>query len=235
MVLEIHGSLDTAAEPVVFLGGLEFGSDWSFYPHLLQTLGQHRPVIRPVMPPACPLSREYGAINDLFDALAEGSLPFDLKSQQFGVFGHAKGASLALLLSAKTPAVCGAVAISPLCTFNRLADSDSSIQDDIGANKELFDLELAVRSQRCEVVVIGAEEDHIAPIDEAECVFHWAPKGLSSLVLLEKTGHSLGSQHPFDGSNKELDRVLKICAELFDRVFARSAGDRGLSTGFQEA
>lgn len=229
--LQLHGPEETAAAPVVFLGGLGLGPDWSFYPYLIERIAQDRPVVVPIVGEPYRLSAERAAVDDLLRALAAGERPPEVQwsfEGSIGMIGHAKGASLAMLVASGHDHVGAIVAIAPLCGFQRLVEDDDLLQRDMLEHSEEFLLEVAVRGLRSNVVLIAGEEDHVVPIVEAETVFHWVPKEGSSLVLLEKTGHSLGAQHPFEGSNRELDRVVHIARELFDRELG--APHRGATT-----
>lgn len=218
--LQLHGPEETAAAPVLFLGGLGLGPQWSFYPYLVEQLARDRPVVVPAAPEPYRLSAERAAADDLLRALGAGERPPGMDwsfEGPVGIVGHAKGASLALLVASRHEHVRAVVAIAPLCSFQRLIEDDDLLQRDMLEHSEEFLLEVAARGLRSHVVLIAGEEDHVVPIVEAETLFHWMPKEAASLVLLEKTGHSLGAQHPFEGSNRELDRVVHIARELFDR------------------
>ena len=220
VALQVHGPTASGAAPVVFLGGLGLGPDWSFYPYLIERIALDRPVVVPLAPEPYTLSAERDALDVLLRALGGGERPPGVDWTHrgpIGMVGHAKGASLGLLVAAEHDVVGAIVAIAPLCAFKRLTEDDETLQRDMVEHAQDFHLEMAVRGLRSKVVLIAGEEDHVVPIVEAETVFHWMPKDGSSLVLLEKTGHSLGAQHPFEGSNRELDRVVLIARELFDR------------------
>lgn len=200
--------------------GHELPLDWAFYPFLIGKIAEHRPVLLPLLQEGTAVSAELGAAQSLLEAMVGGALPegASWRQRKIGLLGHGKGAGLALLLASGQPAVGGVVAISTVCTFNRsTGDPGTRIRADVAQHGVRFQLELAARQVRCPIVLVHGEEDHIAPFDEGELVYHWLPKEKSSLVLLEKTGHSLGAHHPFEGTNKELDRVVRISREFFER------------------
>lgn len=217
---DLRGTLQQTATPLLFLPGLDLAPDWAFYPYLLGKLAEQRPVLIAPRREGGKISEELANAEALLEAIARGTVPEGAAwaRGKLGIVAHGKGAGLALLLASGQPAVGGIVAISTVCTFNRMSgDPESRVRADVAEHGVRFQLELAARQVRCPIVLVHGEEDQVAPFDEGEVVYHWLPKEKSSLVLLEKTGHSLGSHHPFDGTNKELDRVVRIAREFFDR------------------
>lgn len=209
---DLLGTLEGNAAPVLFLRGMDLAADWSFYPYLLEKLAEHRPVLVPVVPAGATLSAELAVVEALVAALAKA------RPGKVGLLGHAKGAALALLVAERHASVGGVVGISTICTFNRGGEQALPGRSDVAQHGERFQVELAARGTRCPVVLVHGEEDAIAPFAEGELVYHWLPKEHTSLVLLEKTGHSLGATNPFAGTNKELDRAVRITREFFARV-----------------
>lgn len=217
---ELHGSLTQTSTPVLFLPGLDLAPDWAFYPYLIGKIAEQRPVLIATRREGGKISEELAAAEALVDAVARGGLPESAQWRRgkLGLVAHGKGSGLAVLLAAGQPAIGAVLAISPMCTFNRESgDPESRVRADIAQHGVRFQLELAARQVACKIVLVHGEEDDVAPFAEGEVLYHWLPKDKSSLVLLEKTGHSLGAQHPFDGTNKELDRVVRIARELFTR------------------
>jgi pimeloyl-ACP methyl ester carboxylesterase len=215
--VELRGALEQQKAPVIFVPGLGLPADWSFYPYMLQKLSERRPVLSLAEPAS--LSESMRHCEALAGALGRGELPpgAEWKPNAVGLLGHASGASLSLLVAAHQPAVCGIVGIATMCTFNRGGQEDERVSQDVAAHGDRLQVEVAARQVKCPIVLVHGEEDQVAPFDEGELVFHWLPKERSSIVLLEKTGHSLGANHPFDGTNKELDRTVRIVRDFFDR------------------
>lgn len=219
---QVHGAALTAA-PAVFLPSLGLRQDWSFYGYFLRRLGEERPTLWIDLPPDALPSAELGAVKSLLASLYAGALP--LRPGPVGLVGHGKGAALAILAAARAPQAGAVVALAPVSTFARAArEVPASFAADLAQHPELFHLEAAARGLRVPIVVAAGEEDDVAPIEEAEVLYHWLPKEQASFVVLEKTGHSLGAHHPFQGSNRELDRCVAIAREFFGRYLPAPAG-----------
>lgn len=202
--------------PVLFLGDHQAPRDWSFYPYLQRAVAEDRPVLLLAGEGGLPSVRLQRA-RELVESIGNGAVPdgCDWPRRRLGLLGHGMGAALAILLGAERPSVRGIVATSAWCTFQRSGAPD--LAGDIAAHADEFQLELAARALICPIVLVHGEEDSVAPFLESESLYHWVPKSNASLVLLEKTGHSLGARHPFEGSNKELDRTVKIARDFFAR------------------
>ena len=231
----LHGSLTQTGTPVLFLPGHQLPLDWAFYPYLLAKIAEQRPVLiaRPRIigdqnegntsaagTPSAGMSEQLTDAEALIETIARGRLPEGAAwtPGKLGILAHGTGSGLALLLAAGQPAIAGVLAIATVCTFNRQGgDVDARLRSDVAEHGVRFQLELAARQVRCPIVLVHGEEDQVAPFDEGERIYHWLPKEKSSLVLLEKTGHSLGADDPFAGTNKELDRVVRISREFFER------------------
>jgi pimeloyl-ACP methyl ester carboxylesterase len=218
--IDVVGPLVSSHVPVVFLPGIGVGYDWSFYPYLVEQLAQQRPVLLPELMSPYSLSAERSHVARLLETLGAGKLPdgCDWPRGKVGLIGHGKGAALAVLLGAESLAVRGIVAYSAYCTFHRSGqDAAADTQADVAAHAAEFQLEVAARSLRCPIVFVHGEEDAVSGFQEAETLYHWVPKEFGSLVLLEKTGHSLGATHPFAGTGKELERSVRIAREFCAR------------------
>jgi alpha-beta hydrolase superfamily lysophospholipase len=216
--VELVGPRQSPKPPLMFLP--EHGCDrtWSFYPYLLEQLAQDRPVL--LLPPPAPVrpSQERARVQAVLDAVERGSLPdgCDWPRRRLGLMGHGQGVALALLAGAERPAAKGIVGLSAWCTLRR-DGLPAEVIEDLAAHAADFQLELAARAVTCPVVLLHGEEDAAVEFLESERLYHWLPKDSTSLVILEKTGHSLGAKHPFAGTNKELERCVRVAREFFDR------------------
>jgi pimeloyl-ACP methyl ester carboxylesterase len=217
--VELAGPSSSAAAPVVFVPSLGLSSDWCFYPLFVERMAEDRPVLVPQFTAGAELAPVHDELRRLLLALGRHERPrgCEWRHERIALVGHGFGASLALLLAARTGNVGGIVSLGAFGGFDRVTDGAPEQRDAIAERGDAFALEPAVRALRCPAVLVHGEEDGIAPISESERLFQWIDKGLGSLVMLEKTGHSLGAKQPFDGSNKELDRAIWIAREFLRR------------------
>lgn len=202
------------APPVVLLRGYELDSDWAFYPYLAARLAEVRPVWIPVPPSPYSLLGELEQVEILARAWSQGQIPDAPGRAQgaVGLVGHAKGAALALLAAAHG-CVQGVVGLASLSTLQRGAAGGR--HPELASAPHRFHMERAVRALAVPVLLVHGEEDHVAPPAEAELLYHWLPKETGRLIMLEKTGHSFGADHPFTATTKELELAVQVICEFF--------------------
>ncbi len=204
-----------ATAPVVLLRGLDLADDWAFYPYLVARLAEQRPVWMLPTPSPGSLVAELDLLEGILGAWAQGHRPpgFAAVRGAIGLLGHGKGASLALLAGALGLGVQGIVGLAPLSTFNRAA-ADAT-RADLAEHAHRFFVERAARAFDAPVLLVHGEEDHVVSPSEAELLYHWLPKQTGRLIMLEKTGHSFGARHPFNGTTKELEIVVRVSCDFF--------------------
>lgn len=202
------------APPVVLLRGYELEADWAFYPYLAERLAEVRPVWIPVPPSPYSLLGELEQVEILARAWSQGRIP-EARGRALGavgIVGHAKGAALALLAAARG-CVQGVVGLASLSTLQRGAAAGR--HPELASAPHRFHMERAVRALEVPVLLVHGEEDHVAPPAEAELLYHWLPKETGRLMMLEKTGHSFGADHPFTATTKELELAVQVSCEFF--------------------
>jgi pimeloyl-ACP methyl ester carboxylesterase len=145
--------------------------------------------------------------------------------------------------------VKGVVCISAICTMNRLTDQDRSrllhegtlpiaepirgevvllgrtFLEDLRDHPERFAIERIVRELSLPILFLHGEEDGAVGIEEAETLYHWADKSKSRLVILEKTGHTFGARHPFEGPTKDLEQAAGIASSFLTGTFGLDPDD----------
>ncbi len=208
------GGASREVAPVVLLRGYGLDADWAFYPYFARRLAEVRPVWVPVPPEPYSLLAELEQVEILAQAWSLGQTPDAPHSARgaIGIVGHAKGAALALLAAARG-SVQGVVGLAALSTLQR--GSPPNAHPELAAAPHRFHMERAVRALDVPVLLIHGEEDHVAPIAEAELLYHWLPKETGRLIMLEKTGHSFGADHPFTATTKELELAVEVSCEFF--------------------
>ncbi len=216
--VDLAGPSTSSLAPVLFVPSLGLGADWCFYPLAIERLAEDRPVLLPRPAAQDRMLAWHDGLLALLRALGDGKGPVGYAWHgKVGLVGHGFGATLALLLAAKASNVGAVAAWSAFGSFERIAAEDPSQRDELTARADELSLARAAGAIGCPVVLVHGEEDRVAPFAESEQLFHGIAKDRASLVMLEKTGHSIGARHPFDGSNKELDRAIWIAREFLRR------------------
>ncbi|GEM_PF-1791920 len=190
------------------------------------------------------LSREIAAWMATFRALFRGDLPGadSWDRENLAILGHGKGAALALHLDRRLraegrPAPQALVLLCPPRTLVRQGGEggmdrvEVSLDDartvvlhgpfleDARRLARLASLVELVATTPARLLVLAAEEDRVFPVTEAEDLVKAAESSRVRLLLLEETGHFLGSGHPFEGPTPALSAALAAIERFLDERF----------------
>jgi pimeloyl-ACP methyl ester carboxylesterase len=197
-------------------------------------------------PEEATVSNELEDLAFLLDGIGERRVPGSERClpEVIGLFGHGKGGSVGLLHAVRDPRVRTLVTLAACSTFDRFhpgevarIDREGHLEvpqpgtgrvvriskaylDDLREHRHRFSLEAALPSLRVPVAFIHGEEDHIVGVSESEALYHWSDKDRARLIVLEKTGHTLGAVHPFHGPNRDIERLVQICVAFFTENLA---------------
>ncbi len=92
--------------------------------------------------------------------------------------------------------------------------------EDLDALTDLCPLEELVETTTTPLLVVVGEEGGRFPVSEAERLFSHAGREKDSFLVLEKTGHSFSTQHPFEGPSPELKALLRSCGRFVQEGLA---------------
>ena len=84
-----------------------------------------------------------------------------------------------------------------------------SFYEDFIVNRASLDIESAIRSQNCPVLVIHGEDDKAVPTSEGRQTASWAPRG--EYAEVSNTGHTFDTSHPW--TNSELPRGARAIVD----------------------
>ena len=161
---------------------------------------------------------------------------------QFGLFGHSRGGGMAILYTAAEGSNVNSLvtwaAISypnrwspeDVVTWRRRGFTDitnsrtgdvmrleTDLLEDVEQHgKTKLNIEAAAAKIRVPWLIVHGAADETVPSSEAERL-HSKTKGISTLRLIEGSGHTFEAKHPLDQIPASLDKVVKETTNFFLR------------------
>jgi esterase/lipase len=164
----------------------------------------------------------------------------DSSNKGIGLIGHSRGGAISLLVGSESDDIKAVCAWSTVSDFDRYTARQKdewenrgylevlntrtkqrmrmnvSLLEDIQNNKEgSLNIEQAVNSLNKPLLIVQGKNDLAVPVKEAENLYDWSNKDLTELHIIPVTGHTFDIKHPFEGSNKKFDTVLKKTNNFF--------------------
>jgi esterase/lipase len=164
----------------------------------------------------------------------------DSSNKGIGLIGHSRGGAISLLVGLESDDIKAVCAWSTVSDFDRYTARQKdewkkrgylevlntrtkqrmrmnvSLLEDIENNKEgSLNIEQAVKNMNKPLLIIQGKNDLAVPVKEAENLYDWSNKDLTELQIIPATGHTFDIKHPFEGSNKKFDTVLKKTNNFF--------------------
>ena len=192
------------------------------------------------------LSKQIADLGNILDALTArriGSERGDL--HRLAVLGHSRGGAVAIVRAredARVRAVVTWAGVSSVWRYTQrelaewrrrgsldflntrtqqLMRIDSTLLDDLEANRDRFDIPHAVAALDVPLLVIHGEQDVSVPVREAETLAAAAP-GRCTLRIIPATGHTFDAVHPWAGSAPGLDAAIAATIEWLQGHLARN-------------
>jgi pimeloyl-ACP methyl ester carboxylesterase len=182
----------------------------------------------------------------ILDAVASGEIGRGvIDPERIGMAGHSRGAGICLLAAREDKRVRAVVGWSVVGEFLRFSEEertkwqesgyyrlrygssqtllryDLSVLQDLEKNAGRYDLKKAGGELGVPALLIHGADDTIVKPGEARSVYDRMDRSRSSFVLLENTGHTYGTEHPFKGTTSSLERLLALTKEWFNTAFQR--------------
>ena len=167
----------------------------------------------------------------------------EIEKPKISLIGHSRGGAIALLTAPKLEDVKAVATWGSVATFDRYSERQKdiwrtkgffsvmnmrtkqemrlniSLLEDLEKNKnDSLNIEKAVKKMNKPLAIFHGSEDLAVKIDEARQLYNWSDKTKTELEIIEKTGHTFGCVHPFEGTNDKFDMLL----EKTNRFFAKN-------------
>lgn len=184
-------------------------------------------------------------LNDYFSVLnyiPELAEKYPVDKDQVGLIGHSRGGGLSIITAAENSGIVKAlVTLASVADFdrytaeqkkrwrqngsiempntrtNQLMKMNVTLLDDIEKNKERFNITAAVSRLKIPCMIIHGKEDLAVKYTDAEKIYNSSDKEFSELCIIENTGHTFGTEHPFKGSNRSFDEVIVLTTAFFKK------------------
>ena len=92
-----------------------------------------------------------------------------------------------------------------------------TLLDDIERNKDRFNITEAASKLKIPYLIIHGKEDLAVKYTDAEKIYKSSGKDISDMHIIENTGHTFGTEHPFKGSNRSFDEVVHLTEAFFKK------------------
>lgn len=185
-------------------------------------------------------SREVDELNLIINSYRNGFFGNTDSKVKIGLLGHSRGGAISIIggsLNQEVTAVATWSAIAKLDRFserqkkdwkekgyfealntrtNQLMRMNYSFLEDIERNKNSkLNLEAAVRNFEKPLFIAHGDQDLAVPVQEANLLYSWSDKSLTELYIIHNTGHTFNAQHPFNGTNDKLEKLLYETNKFF--------------------
>ncbi|MFB5660993.1 alpha/beta hydrolase family protein [Alteribacillus sp. HJP-4] len=188
-------------------------------------------------------SRELEDLAVLFDHMKEERLPFaeEFDLERIGMIGHSRGGAISILFAAEHPEIKTVVTWNGVSEVdflsnelkdqirsngvgyipNKRTNQDMPIKaellDDIGQNRERFNIIASLQSMQTPVHIVQGDQDSEWLVEGAEKMKDAASQ--HSLAVITEADHTFNSVHPFEDASPELRKALTETTSFFKQNF----------------
>jgi len=184
------------------------------------------------------MSRQIDDLGVVLDALAAGAIGDGRADpRRLGALGHSRGAATVILRAREDVRLGALVAWAGVARLMRFSERelavwrarghmeflntrtgqtmrvDYTMVEDFERNRARFDVLGAVAELRLPLLLVHGEEDLSVRVEEARELQAAAPAGRSELLVVPRTGHTFGAEHPWKGTTPALERALEHTIE----------------------
>jgi len=177
-------------------------------------------------------SREQDDLESVIDYIFENPGNYKYDSQKIFLIGHSRGGGAAILKAALNDRIKKLVTLAAVNRFNRYGDmmvkkwkSDGYIEslntrtnqlmrmnyvlyDDLMKNFNKLDIQLAISKIKIPYLMIHGMQDVSVDYSDAEDLYARSNKDFTKLILMENTGHTFGTVHPYKGTTESFEKVI---------------------------
>jgi len=186
-------------------------------------------------------TREVRELQELIQAAKDGFFA-GAKPSRIVLMGHSRGGGISLATARDNDSVAAVAVWASVASFDRYSDDhkarwrrkgyfevlntrtkqmmrlNATLLEDLDSHRDdLLNLELAVSKLVKPLMIAHGEQDVAVSVKEGERLYEAADKSISEYHRIEKTGHTFGAVHPFEGSTSALDKVLKLTGDFFEK------------------
>lgn len=177
-------------------------------------------------------SRELDDLGDVIDYFDDNRDNYNYDFETLTLIGHSRGGGCVILKTSQDKRVKKLITLAAVSYYDRYTDRkknewkekgyieepnsrtgqimrmDISLLEDLETNKERLDIQEAMKRIDVPVLILHGEQDLSVDYSNAETLHSLSNKELTQYKLIEKTGHTFGVVHPFEGTSKAFDNVI---------------------------
>lgn len=182
-------------------------------------------------------SRELDDLGDVIDWLESEQKNYNYDFNNLTLAGHSRGGGIAILKTAEDSRIKKMITLASVAEFNRYGEEtlkrwkeegfiealntrtrqkmrmNYTLIEDLEKNRERLSIVNAMKRIKVPALIIHGKEDLAVDYSDAEVLLDAGSKKFLSdstaLKLYEKTGHTFGAVHPFAGTTKALENVIR--------------------------
>lgn len=177
-------------------------------------------------------SRELDDLGCVIDFIFEKQKEFGYDTEKLVLAGHSRGGGIAILKTAEDDRIKKLIALASVAEFDRYTEErkkrwkdegylevlntrtkqlmrmNYSLIEDLEKNYDRLNITNAMSKIKVPAVIIHGKQDLAVDYSDAETLYEHSDKSKTKLILYENTGHTFGAEHPFKGTNENLERVI---------------------------
>ncbi|MEW6654767.1 MAG: alpha/beta fold hydrolase [Bacteroidota bacterium] len=185
-------------------------------------------------------SREVSELSEVIDAIRNGFFEEISGDSRIGICGHSRGGAISLIVSSKREDVLAVALWASIAKLDRYSTRQKeewrkkgsfdvmnlrtkqvmslsvALINDIEENShDSLNIEKAVRNLNKPLFIAHGDQDLAVSIDEAELIYEWSDKSKTELYKIYGCGHTFDVVHPFSGTTKKFEDLLKATDTFF--------------------
>lgn len=187
-------------------------------------------------------SIELADLNSVINYTETLSEKYPVDKNKIGLIGHSRGGGISAITAYENNHIKALCLLASVAKFERYTDEqkkrwreigyieipnartkqimrlNDTLLEDIETNKERFNIINAVSRLKKPLLIIHGKEDLAVKYTDAEEIYSAADKNLSELHLIENTGHTFGTEHPFKCTTSQFEMVFNLAAGFFENL-----------------
>jgi dipeptidyl aminopeptidase/acylaminoacyl peptidase len=186
-------------------------------------------------------TREIGDLEIVIDHFYNNANEYNIDKNRIALAGHSRGGGTAILKSAEDNRIKCVITLSSIAAVDRytreqknrwrkkgfieipnmrtrqIMRMNKTFLDDIERNTERLNIARAIGRLKIPVLIIHGKEDLAVKYTDALELYENSNKELTELFLIENTGHTFGTEHPFKGTTKAFDDAIGKAVEFLKK------------------
>lgn len=177
-------------------------------------------------------TRELDDLGIVINYIYDNQNLYNFNTENLTLAGHSRGGGIAILKTAEDKRIKKLITLASVSEFNRYTDErkrkwkedgylevlntrtkqmmrmNYTLIEDLENNYDRLNIKKAMKYISIPTLIIHGKQDLAVDYSDAEILYELSDKSKSKLKLYENTGHTFGAEHPFKGTNENLEKVI---------------------------